>query len=219
MSDPTAISTSAHPKYKRKLANYLLDKKLQLRYVLLVTVLSTVISASLGFMIYQQTTDSSDSIKKDLVTFNDPGDTHEDLQEGISSHLDSVDQKLVYEMIGFGAGLILILSAYLVIMTHKVAGPLFKVSIYFDRMAEGRLGRVTPLRRGDMLQDFYGNFTEAHEALRARAQADVASMEEALAKLRASQNQGDYRGEARQKLTEALEALDQHIAQRKKQLA
>ncbi len=27
------------PKYKRKLSNYLLDKKLQLRYVLLVTIL------------------------------------------------------------------------------------------------------------------------------------------------------------------------------------
>lgn len=215
MSEPTG----AHPRYKRKLANYLLDKKLQLRYVLLVTILSTVISASLGFMIYQQTSDSSASIKKDLVTFNDPGDTHEDLQEGISGHLDDVDRKLVYEMIGFGAGLILILSAYLVIMTHKVAGPLFKVSIYFDRMAEGRLGRVTPLRRGDMLVDFYTNFTEAHEALRARAQADVAAMEDALGKLREAQNQGDYRGEARQKLTEALDALDQHVEQRKKQLA
>ena len=32
---------------------------------------------------------------------------------------------------------------------------LFEVSIYFDRMAEGRLGRVTALRRGDMLVDFY----------------------------------------------------------------
>ena len=214
MSDPSANTTAAHPKYKRKLANYLLDKKLQLRYVLLVTILSTVISGALGFMIYQQTTDSSDSIKKDLVAFNE-----QDLQQGISGNLDDVDRKLVYEMVGFGAGLILILSAYLVIMTHKVAGPLFKVSIYFDRMAEGRLGRVTALRRGDMLVDFYTNFTEAHEALRARAQADVGAMEDALGKLREAQNQADYRGEARQKLTEALDGLDQHVQQRKKQLA
>jgi len=214
LSDPSAKTTAAHPKYKRKLANYLLDKKLQLRYVLLVTILSTVISGALGFMIYQQTTDSSDSIKKDLVAFNE-----EDLQQGISGNLDDVDRRLVYEMVGFGAGLILILSAYLVIMTHEVAGPLFKVSIYFDRMAEGRLGRVTPLRRGDMLVDFYTNFTDAHDALRARAQADVGAMEDALGKLREAQNQADYRGEARQKLTEALDGLDQHVQQRKKQLA
>ena len=38
--------------YKRKLSNYLLDKRLQLRYVLLVTILSGVISGSLGYLIY-----------------------------------------------------------------------------------------------------------------------------------------------------------------------
>ena len=40
--------------YKRKMSNYLLDKKLQLRYVLLVTILSGIISGSLGYLIYQQ---------------------------------------------------------------------------------------------------------------------------------------------------------------------
>ena len=34
------------PVYKRRLSNYLLDKKLQLRYILLVTILSSVISAT-----------------------------------------------------------------------------------------------------------------------------------------------------------------------------
>jgi nitrogen fixation/metabolism regulation signal transduction histidine kinase len=105
---------------------------------------------------------------------------------------------------------VIILSAYLVIMTHKVAGPLFKVSSYFDQMAEGRLGTVTPLRRGDMLQDFFSDFKAMHESLRTRAQTDVAAMERAVTALRDAETGG--------KLDDALAALDQHIALRKKQL-
>src|SRR5207248_3251164 len=101
------------------------------------------------------------------------------------------------------------------IMTHKVAGPLFKVSSYFDQMAEGRIGAVSPLRRGDMLQDFFSDFKAMHESLRTRTQADVAAMERALAALR----DAEASAAARSKLDDALGALDQHIATRKKQLA
>jgi hypothetical protein len=104
-------------------------------------------------------------------------------------------------------------------MTHKVAGPLFKVSMYFERMAEGRLGQVTPLRRGDMLQDFFGDFKATHESLRARAIADVEQLERAAAALRGSRNEADYRGEARARLDDALDQLDHHVTRRKNQLA
>ena len=94
------------------------------------------------------------------------------------------------------AALIVVLSAVLVVMTHKVAGPLFKVSMYFDRMSDGKLGVVTPLRQGDMLQDFYANFKDMHDAVRVRANADINAMDKAGQALRASGNQGDYRGDA-----------------------
>ena len=105
----------------------------------------------------------------------------------------------------------IILSGYLLIMTHKVAGPLYKVSMYFDRMADGRIGNVTALRRGDMLQDFFGNFREMHEAVRTRLQSDVITMESAAAALRTKA--GGAGG-----LTDALDTLDKHVTARKKQL-
>jgi methyl-accepting chemotaxis protein len=200
-------------KHQRKLSNYLLDKNLQLRYILLVTLLSAMISGALGYMIYDQSRTASESIERDLQVLT-VGDTS---RQEFTSILAGKDQALIYEMVALGLGLVVILSAYLVIMTHKVAGPLFKVSTYFEQMAEGRLGVVTPLRRGDMLQDFFGEFKAMHESLRARAQDDVAALEQALTALR------DARGEAatagRGKLDDALTALDQHIAGRKKQLA
>ena len=211
MSDPTAVAGIARaPKYKRKLSNYLLDKKLQLRYVLVVTILSAIIAGTLGFMIYQQRRIASESIESDLAALTQSDANNQSFQENVASDLESEDQALVYKMIGAGLGLVVILSLYLIIMTHKVAGPLFKVTIYFDRMADGRLGTVTPLRRGDMLVDFFDNFKTMHEAVRAREVADVAVMEKVAAGLRGGDNRS---------LTEALDELDKHVAQRKKQLA
>lgn len=217
MSDPTAATGLPSPvprsKHQRKLSNYLLDKNLQLRYILLVTLLSAMISGALGYMIYDQSRLASESIERDLQVLT-VGDTS---RQEFTSILAGKDQALIYEMVALGLGLVVILSAYLVIMTHKVAGPLFKVSTYFEQMSEGRLGVVTPLRRGDMLQDFFGEFKAMHESLRARAQADVAALEQALTALRDARGEADTAG--RGKLDDALTALDQHIAGRKKQLA
>jgi methyl-accepting chemotaxis protein len=225
LSDPTA-ATGLQPappsKHQRKLSNYLLDKSLQLRYILLVTILSAMISGALGYMIYDQRRTASESIERDLQALTQADASHQEFQDQVASGLESDDQLLVYKMIAVGLGLVIILSAYLVIMTHKVAGPLFKVSMYFEQMSEGRLGRVTPLRRGDMLQDFFGNFKAMHESLRARAQADADAMEHAVSVLRAARGEsgeGDYRGEARGRLDEALDTLERHVAQRRKQLA
>ena len=226
MSDPTAAtgpgasaSGAPRPKYKRKLSNYLLDKKLQLRYVLLVTVLSGMIAGALGYLIYQQRRAASESIEKDLQSLTDNDASQDNFQDRVASDLAAADRELVYKMVGVGVGLVLILSAYLVIMTHKVAGPLYKVSMYFDRMAVGKLGKVTPLREGDMLQDFYSNFQEMHDAVRAKAIADADALEKAVITLREARNQGDYRGEANSKLVDAVDSLDAFVQERKKQLA
>jgi len=197
--------------YKRRLSNYMLDRSLQLRYVLLVTILSGVIAGSLGFLIYQQSATASDSIEADLTALTGSDSSLDDFKNQEVEQLHAGDRMLVYEMVAVGIGLVIILSAYLVIMTHKVAGPLYKVSMYFDRMAEGRLGNITALRKGDMLQDFFGNFREMHEAVRTRLQADVITMESAAAALRAKAG-------ASNELADALDAMDKHVTQRKKQL-
>jgi hypothetical protein len=205
---PKGSGGPARTPYKRKLSNFLLDKKLQLRYVLFVTVLSALIAASLGYLIYHQRHSASASIESDLAALTQNDSSLAEFQNQVADDMAAGDRALVYKMIGVGLGLVVILSAYLVIMTHKVAGPLFKISMYFDRMAEGRLGNVTALRRGDMLQDFYGNFREMHESVRTRLQSDLITMESAAAMLRTKL--GDNNA--------ALEAMDKHITARKKQL-
>ena len=199
----------SRPPYKRKISNYLLDKRLQLRYTLLVTVLSGIISGSLGYLIYEQRHAASESIERQLADDK----SFKEVQQVVAAEYAVENRMLLYKMVGVGVGLVVILSLYLVLMTHKVAGPLYKVSMYFDRMAEGRLSNVTALRRGDMLQDFFGNFREMHEAVRKRMQSDVITMESAAVALRAKAT-----ADGNKDLVDALDSLDKHLTQRKKQL-
>lgn len=161
------VSNGPHPKHKRKLSNFLIDKKLQLRYVIVVVVISALIASVLGYLIYQQEHKASASLDAGLAALG--------LGE-VAQDLAAKDSALIYKMIGVGTGLATILAMFLLIMTHKVAGPLFKVSMYFDRMAVGRLSVVTPLRQGDMLRDFFDTFEHMHQAVRERQIADVATM-------------------------------------------
>ncbi|MCE9579488.1 MAG: hypothetical protein K8W52_40580 [Deltaproteobacteria bacterium] len=199
-------------KHKRHFSNYLLDKSLQLRYVLVVTILSALIAGSLGYLIYQQENRASDVLASGLAKMSATDTDFAELQQEATSEMGSRDQELVLKMVGVGVGLTLVLSLYLLLMTHKVAGPLYKVSRYFDEMAAGKLGPVWGLRKGDMLQDFFGSFREMHDATRARLGDDAAALTRLSAACQAA-------GAKDPELARALAALDAHVAARKQALS
>lgn len=196
------------PRYKRKLSNYLLDKTLQLRYTIVVTLLSAVISTVLGTMIYHQMRLASESALDNIAGLQDTDDTDDDLQQNISDEFASRDQRLIFEMAAAGVGLVVILSGYLILMTHKVAGPLYKVSMYFDKMAAGKMGNVTPLRRGDMLNDFYDAFRDMHGVVRSRLAQDASAMQKLVDACKLAGVSSD-----------AVDKLATHVEERKKALA
>lgn len=57
--------------------------------------------------------------------------------------------------------------------THKVAGPLYKMTLYFDKMHKGTYDQVYSLRRGDQLVEFYEQFKAAHAGLRTMQERDI----------------------------------------------
>jgi hypothetical protein len=151
----------------------LLNKSLQLRYITFVTVLSAVLSGALGYLIWEQETLASSKIMESIEAMCDDGAQDcAELNAEVGAKLSEDDTSLVLRMALIGFGLVVVLVLYLIIMTHKVAGPLYKVSLYFNRMAEGRLGEVYPLRKGDMLTDFYDEFKAMHDAVRERHQQE-----------------------------------------------
>ncbi len=195
--------------YKRHLSNYILDKGLQLRYVAAVTVVSVLLFGALGYMAYQQESAAS----RNIISTLEDTDYDAELKAQIVEQLTSTDQGLVLTMVIAGLGMVFALSFYLIVLTHKVAGPLFKVSKYFDEMAEGRLSQVWPLRKGDQLRDFYEKFKDMHDTLRARQSADIAALGKFIDACDAADLGGP--GEFGHKLDEAKS----HRAARDRQLA
>ena len=196
--------------YRRKLSNFLLNKSLQLRYVVRVTAVSAVISGVLGYLIWHQEQEASSHVVSALdAVFSGDAEMH----DAMVGRTSTDDRNLVLRMAGVGLGLMTVLFLYLVVMTHKVAGPLYKVSRYFDEMAAGRLGPVYALRKKDMLQDFYDKFRDMHESLREQHKLDIDAINRFLAACEAA----GVREEGA--LGRELAALREHVDKRRKALS
>jgi hypothetical protein len=177
-ASPQPQTAPTQPVRRRQIKNYLIDKKLQLSYVLFVTILSGAIAGTLGYLLYAQEHYASRTISRSLddVDFLDD-DAKKDIRKGLKEQ----DTNEVAVMLVVGLGLVTVLTGYLIIMTHKVAGPLYKVSLYFDKMRDGKLPQVYDLRKGDQLRDFFDKFKQMDEALRERAKSDIALLTRFLA--------------------------------------
>jgi hypothetical protein len=157
----------SRPVYKRKVRNYLLDVGLQLRYTATIVVVAIFLTAGLGFKMYQATRDVSKVIL--WTSLVDPASADE-----LQAQFANSDRIVLWGIVGFGVVLILSISAVGILITHKVAGPLYKMASIFGKIRDNRIGPAPAnLRKGDELQEFYGAFKEMHAALRTRAEDDA----------------------------------------------
>jgi hypothetical protein len=173
----TAQSADGAQKYRRRMKNYLLDVGLQLRYTMTIVIVAVFLTAGLGYKMYQATRDTSKVIE--LSGMADPTVAGE-----LRGQFASSDRWVLWGIVGFGVVLVISISAVGILITHKVAGPLFKITSFFARVRENRLGMIpAKLRKGDELQDFYGSFRDMHQALREKVQEDVKVLGDALTAL------------------------------------
>ena len=81
--------------------------------------------------------------------------------------------RILYVLVATGVLLVLGLVIYGIVLTHRVAGPLFKVGLYLTKMRDGRYDKVYDLRKGDQLIDFYEHFKSAHAGVVGLERSDV----------------------------------------------
>jgi nitrogen fixation/metabolism regulation signal transduction histidine kinase len=93
------------------------------------------------------------------------------------------------------------------LLTHKVAGPLFKISRYFDQLSAGHFPPLDTLRRGDLLHHFFERFQKMYSALEQRQRQELALLQD----LRQSCHEQDPK-------SPLLPQLDQLIAEKEKSL-
>jgi hypothetical protein len=102
-------------------------------------------------------------------------------QVGSIKALEDGRMRILYVLIATGLLLVVGLAMYGIKMTHKVAGPLFKVSLYLAKMRDGRLDKVWNLRKGDQLVDFYEHFKGAHAGIVTMEKDDITKLKDAIA--------------------------------------
>jgi len=176
----TSETAMPRPVYKRKVKNYLIDVGLQLRYTATIVIVAVVLTIILGFRIYQATQDTSKVIL--WTGLVDPATAQE-----LQTQFAQSDRTVVWGIIGFGIILVLSIGGVGILLTHKVAGPLYKISSFFGRIRDNRLGPApAKLRKGDELQNFYLSFKDMHQAIRGRVEDDVRVLEGALTAIEAT---------------------------------
>jgi nitrogen fixation/metabolism regulation signal transduction histidine kinase len=79
-------------------------------------------------------------------------------------------------------GLLLALGALGIFFTHRVVGPIYRMRQLFREVADGKFSPYRPLRKGDELQDFFAEFSDMVEKLKARQRDEVKALTEALEK-------------------------------------
>jgi nitrogen fixation/metabolism regulation signal transduction histidine kinase len=161
--------------YKRSLRNYLLNSSYQLRFTAVIVVISAILTGGLGYFVMSKAHEASRVVS---VQAMDPENV---LAQQLAQQFAHNDRILMFVLIGFGFMLSLVLAAYGIVLTHKVAGPLFKITTHLDKIRDGKLGVVYNLRKGDQLVDFFEHFKGAHDALRQRTEEDIALIDKAIA--------------------------------------
>lgn len=170
---------------KRKLRNYLLNARFQLPFTLAVVILAAGLTAGLGAFWYGEARKASRVIEAGALSAPQskeeccelcevPGATVSDSQvKEIKRDLEAQDRSRLWVLVAFGLAFSLLLAAYGIVMTHKVAGPIYKIALHMKDIKDGRLYPLWGLRKGDRLQDFWLTFRDMHETLRDRTARDV----------------------------------------------
>ena len=173
------------PKRVRR-RTFLIDRKFQLKYTMIIVLVGVVISALLGYFIFRLNTENRDLLGIDAE---------------MMAHVQQIDSYTMYYLVGFVVVMALVLFIWGIFITHRVAGPIFIISRYLRQLGEGDVPHTRPLRKGDELKSFFDTFSGMLNTLKQRNVEEAQLLEKIAGQLR---SQG---GDGPAEIAKALEEL------------
>ena len=162
---------------KRKLRNYLLDRRFQLKYTSMVVGVTLVVASLLGAIAYSESKGQTEALQIQLAV-------QPDLDPQVAAHLDAFGKERDRQMLAgilAGIGLLaLALGLTGIVITHKIIGPAYRIRQLLATVARGHLRVDGHLRKGDELQEVFGAFHDMVSTLRARQAEEISQLDEAL---------------------------------------
>ncbi|MEM6960518.1 MAG: hypothetical protein AAF550_02095 [Myxococcota bacterium] len=174
----TTYRTTRPP--QRRLRNYLLKPRFQLKYTGAVVLVTMVVGSVMGFFAYKE----SKSVSEMLVLQYSMLDVTDELEMGTVQDMQEYDQRILYGVVGFITILCLLLGIMGILVTHRVVGPAYKIERLINEVIEGKLTVRGHLRRGDELQSLFEAFSNMVVSLRERQQDEVDALTEAIQTVR-----------------------------------
>jgi nitrogen fixation/metabolism regulation signal transduction histidine kinase len=100
-----------------------------------------------------------------------------------AAELSTQQRNMLLTLCGALLLLVVLIGLAGIIVTHRVAGPIYKMKSNLKAVADGRLRVPTPLRKGDELVEFFETFRSMVIALRERQEAEIAKLDSAISVL------------------------------------
>lgn len=198
-SASAAGSAEKSGRHQRSIRNYLLDAPFQLKYTGYLVGVALLISIVLGVFLWRTSNKVVDESAKvsDVVKMsikNDPiyGDNPELMKSFTDSASDSDNrvakqQKAMLGSVVGGLSLLVVLIGLLgIFITHKVAGPIYKMKRLLKEVGQGKLTFHGGLRKGDELVHFFETFQQMVDSLKERQRIEVETLEAGIASAKAA---------------------------------
>ena len=176
---------------------YLVDRGFQIKYSLLLVAAGLAVALLFGVWIWQAHLQGSDLVAVDPRI--------RPLIEAGDRHLLVVFAAVAVLMAG-------VMGLVGILVTHRVAGPIFVMGHYMSVLARGRFPRMRTLRRRDELKGVFQVFLDAVSLMKQREASHTAVLEDAVARMRAAAAKSP-------ELAPAIEALDAAARERRRALA
>jgi methyl-accepting chemotaxis protein len=177
------LSGRAHP--PRKLRNYLLEPKFQLKYTGMVVGVTVLVASVLGHYAYQYSTGQSQLLNIELVEAKGSAADAQFVSD-LERYAREADRKVLLAILGGIGVLALALGITGIIVTHRLVGPAYRLKQLLGHVSAGRIQTAGKLRKHDELQDVFEAFQQMIGSLRAARERDIEIVERALEAARAS---------------------------------
>lgn len=153
--------------FRRK--QFLLNRAFQIKYTVIIAIIGMIIAILWGTLFYKASKENSEQMLM-LVKMEPNLSSMSDI---IKDKLDSEDNRIMIYLIAFVIAIFFSLIIWGILITHRIAGPIFIISRYIDSITEGKIPETRPLRKKDELKEFFDKFNRMLSALKDRENIDI----------------------------------------------
>jgi methyl-accepting chemotaxis protein len=160
--------------FRRK--QFLINKAFQIKYTVIIAVIGIVIAVLWGTLFYKASKENSQQML--MLVQVDPNLSS--MTDIIKDKLASEDNKIMLYLVAFVIAIFLSLVIWGILITHRIAGPIFIISRYVDSITDGKIPETRPLRKKDELKEFFEKFNKMLESLKERENVDLVVINDTL---------------------------------------